>query len=518
MFILITITILFTTALALLILHWGRPDFRATWLVAVGGASLAWISVFLWQLKMPLVLTLPAWQPELLFVDSPVFVADGLSWPYAISLTTLALGALLTSIVRENFPNPPAWAGILTLTGMGMLAVLADNPLTLALTWAAIDLVELITLLGSVNGKKLRERVVVAFATRVVGLGFLLWAGFVSSAAGSSLNFIAAPTQAGLYMLVAASLRLGVLPMHLPFTMETALRRGYGTALRLISAASSLILLARIPASSVKSPWTPFLFVLVALAALYSGWIWFRSMNTLDARPYWLIGMGSLAVASALRANPAGSVAWGCALILGGGALFLSSIQQKWLTRLLLAGILGMTSLPFTLTASGWVSKTEIWWGFGLVFFPAQAFLLAGYVRHARRATENKFETQHKSARLVYPVGIALMLLIMFLLGVWGWRGAQTIGFWWMGFAATLLTITLLWLRPRVRMLTPPQAHWLKPAASNLDQLYGILWNFYLILRRFSAFITKVLESDGGILWTLLFIVLFASLLAGGMR
>jgi hypothetical protein len=49
------------------------------------------------------------------------------------------------------------------------------------------------------------------------------------------------------YLLLAAGLRLGVLPLHLPYASEAAIRRGFGSALRLISAGSSLILLARIP-------------------------------------------------------------------------------------------------------------------------------------------------------------------------------------------------------------------------------------------------------------------------------
>ena len=84
----------------------------------------------------------------------------------------------------------------------------------------------------------------------------------------------------------------------------------------MISAASSLILLARIPASSLTSPLTPYLLMLVSLAAVYGGWMWLRAPDELTARPFWLIGMGSLAVAAALRANPVGATAWGCALIL----------------------------------------------------------------------------------------------------------------------------------------------------------------------------------------------------------
>lgn len=520
MLILITIIILFLTALALLLLRLFNPDFRFSWLLAATGAFLAWLSVFFWHLDMPLVLTLPSWQPTTLFTDSPVFLADQLSWPYAFSLATLGLGTLLTAVARENFPSSPAWAGVLTLSGVGILAVLADNPLTLVLTWTAIDLAELITLLGSVQKKELREGIVISFSTRVLGSAFLLWAGLVSAAEGTSLNFVAAPKEAGVYMLIAAGLRLGILPMHLPFRTESALRRGYGTMLRLTSAAASLILFARIPYSSLQSPLIPYIFTIVALAALYSSWIWFQATKTLDARPYWLLGMGALSLIATLRANPAGSVAWGIVLILGGGALFLSSVQSKWLNRLLWLSLIAMSALPMTLTATAWESKVSSWWGFWFILLPTHIFLLAGYFRHALRPDKSTYKPQNLFTRLIYPLGIIIMLLSQILLGIWGWQGAASIGNWQLGLGAGTLTILLILLRPRVRVLNPRQAHWLKPntATRGLDNVYSAIWGLYYFLRNLSRQISNILESDGGLLWALLFMILFASLLSGGIR
>ncbi len=519
MYILITTLIFFITALALLLLRLFRPDFRYSWLLAVGGAFLAWLSLFFWQLEMPLVLSLPAWEPAFLFSDSPFLLADQLSWTYAFSLATLALGTLLTAVARENFPSIPAWAGTLSLGGVGILAIMADNPLTLVLAWTAIDLAELITLLGSVSGTRLRERIVISFTTRVLASGFLLWAGLVSAAAGSSLNFIAAPQRAGIYMLIAVGLRLGILPVYLPFKTESALRQGYGTVLRLTSAASGLILLARIPFSSLHSPLIPYILGLVTLAALYSSWMWLRAANTLDARPYWLLGMGSLALAATLRANPVGSVAWGNALILGGGVLFLSSLHSKWLNRLLIVAILTMLSLPMTLTATAWESNVTSWQGFLPLLLLAHVFMLAGYFRHARRADKKEFKTQTQFIRLVYPLGIFVFLFTLFLLGFWGWQGALSIGLWFLAIVATFLMLLLIWLRPRIRALNPLQAHWLKPDTERgFQRFYGVFWGLYYSLRNLSHQISNILESDGGILWALLFMILFASLLSGGIR
>jgi hypothetical protein len=520
MFILITVLSLFATALTLAILQVTRPNYRFAWLIAAGGSFLTWIGVLLWQARMPLMLDLPLWGSTALFVDSPSFLADRFIWPYALALSTLGLAVILTAVVRENFPAPFPWAGSLTLIGFGLLAVLADNPLTLVLVWAAIDLTELITQLASVDGETASERVVAGFAARMLGIGLLLWAGLSSLWHGTPLDFSAPLPEAGAYLILAAGLRLGVLPLHLSYTTESSVRRGFGTTLRLVSAASSLVILARIPAQGISSPLAPFLLVLAAGASLYGGWMWMRAPDELTGRPYWVIVLASFAIASALRGNPVGSVAWGVALVLVGGALFLSSIQHKNIQRvLLIAGLWGISSLPFSPTASGWESGTVASWAVWVtwpILLTAQALLAAGFIRHAARpAASVQIDARIVWARNVYPIGIGLPLATLILLGLFGWGGALTLGTLPAGLTVAALTGALLWLTPRLRWLNPVRAHWVQAQGepARLDFFYRALWNFYRALGRLSQSISAVLEGDGGILWALLFLVLFLSLL-----
>lgn len=520
MLIIITIAIFFISALALFLLRLFNPDFRYLWLVAAIGAFLAWLSVFFWQLKMPILLALPAWQPESLFINSPTLLADELSWAYAYSLATLALGVIFTAVARENFPSTPAWAGTLALGAVGILAVLAENPLTLVIAWSAIDLAELSTLLTSVREKKQREHVVISFSTRILGTGFLLWAGMVSMTEGTSQNFLTASQSAGIYMLIAAGLRLGILPMHIPFKTESALRRGYETMLRLTAAASSLILLAHIPQESLQSPIIPYLLGIISLTALYSAWMWFQTKKTLDARPYWMLGMASLALSATLRANPVGSVAWGVALVLGGGVLFLSSVENKWLNRLLLGSLIATSTLPLTLTATAWESNTSQWAGYWIILLPAHVLLLTGYFRHAQRKDKGTFKSHNRFTLLAYPLGIGIMLFSLILLGFWGWEGSASLGAWQFALASLFLTALVIWFLPRINTFVPLQAHWITETKPQKRKtfIYDFSLSLYYFLREGFKKITNIFEGDGGILWALLIIILFASLLAEGIR
>ncbi len=513
MLIVISSSIFFITAIALIILIIYQPASRYVWLVAIGGAILALGSIFVWQAQMSFVLSLPLWKPVTLFNNPISFRASGLSWPYALSIAALTLSVLLTAVARPNFTNSLTWAGTLALGGLGLLAVTADNPLTLLLVWGALDLTELIVQLRSVDGPASSQKVVIAFSSRALGIGLLAWANVVSVAAGNSFDFISMPASAGLYLVAAAGLRMGVLPLHLPYSAESTLRRGFGTSLRLVSAASSLALLSHIPEASLTSWVAPFLLAFVIIAALYGGWMWLRATDELSGRPYWIISLAALSLASALSGNPAGSVAWGCSLILAGGSLFLTSIQNPWINRALLVGAFAMSSLPFSLTASAWQNTPGL-------FFPlvalAQALTMAGYIRHSLRTSgRESFEAQPVWTNTVYPAGIGLLILMELLLGWVGWDGARQTGALLLAVIASLLTFGLFWAIPRFGIFNPVRVN--RGESSDMEAGgYGFLWGIYQFASQISSTISNTLEGDGGLMWTLLFLVLFVSVMAQG--
>ena len=79
---------------------------------------MGWGSVFVWQAGLPVALQLPLWKPETLFQQSPFFIADGIAWAFALSLTTLCLAVIITAVRAANFPSPLSWIGVLLLTAL----------------------------------------------------------------------------------------------------------------------------------------------------------------------------------------------------------------------------------------------------------------------------------------------------------------------------------------------------------------------------------------------------------------
>ena len=519
MFIFITITVLLLTAIGLLGLQLTPPATRYSWVIATVGALAGWVSVFLWQLQIPLALQLPGWEPVNLLKVNPGLLADDLTWVLALSLTGLCLAIMVTAATRPEFPSPLNWVSIAAITAFGLLAITSGNPLTLVLLWAALDLVDLLSQLRLVENPRLNERLVISFATRAIGILLLLWADRIASTSGQVLDFAqssALPASTGVYMLLAVAFRLGIFPLHLPIGEGVTAQRGLRTALQMNSAAASLVLLARIPVGSISAaPW-PGIAMLIGVIGVYAGWMWLRAPSELAGQPYWLVGLGTLAMAAALQGNPASVIAWSAALISVGSALFLFAEHNRWLTRFLLVGAWSLSALPFSLTASGWLAAQPLFLPAVPLMLITQAMLLAGYIRQSQRMlTQTRSEEQPVWARNVYPIGIGLLLIQVIVLGLYGWRGSLQFGNFIPSAIAAGLAFVLLGLTARLRILNPVRAHWVRPAnASWLEWGYRTVWQIYRQFARLSNALTHMLEGESGMMWTLLMLALFISFFA----
>jgi hypothetical protein len=517
MFVAITIILLLLTALGLMIARMARPGFGYSWPVAAAGAFLAWGSTFLWLFRLPDTLRVSIWLPESMFTSSPTLIADPVNFPYALGITTLALAVILTSATRATTTSPIAWAGTFVLAALGLAAVLANNPLTLVLVWTVIDIVELVNTLFIVEGPKASESAVTTFSVRLVGTWVVLWGSVVSFAAGSPLTFEAVPVQASLYLLVGVALRIGSQVIHIPYSKESAMRRGYGTMLRLVAAASTLILLARIPEGGFQSVVATLGSLAAAVFGLIAIFNWLRAPDELSGRPHWIIALSMLAIAASLRGSPLGSAAWGSVLIFSGGMLFLFSVYQRWLTIGLLVSVFSLSALPFSFTALSWLASSNTSWLPLILLLPFQGLVIASFIRAIRQRRESQPEHEAAVVRVFYPAGLFILALTVLLLGFVGWAGAFKVGTWIPGLIASLIGTGFSILLVRIPVPEPPKVdqRLTRPSAAIANRSYGLFWGIYRTLGRVMSLIASTLEGDGGFLWTILLLILFISIFQG---
>jgi hypothetical protein len=257
------------------------------------------------------------------------------------------------------------------------------------------------------------------------------------------------------------------------------------------------------------------LLILAAITALYAGWMWLRASDEILGRPFWILGFASMAVAESLHSNPAGSTGWGVAMVLCGGMVFLFSARARSIIWLVFPALWVLSSLPFSLTASAWRTGNTFFWLFIIPFLPAQALLMAGFLRHVLHPGETSFESQEKWVKVIYPAGLLILLATAFLLGFWGWVGARIIGLWWWATAVILMAagFTILGMRVLVRM-PPGKLSSQLTRISQVKWFYSPLAGIYKIFLWITGVITSSLEGEGGLLWTFLLLVLILSILS----
>jgi hypothetical protein len=514
MFILFPLILLNLTALVLICLRILRVNYRYSWILAGGGATLALIGIFLWHFRIPETFSLHPWLPLTRFPHMLSWLINVRSWPYAISMVALAVAVIFTSVVRAD-NHPTAWAGTLLVTFLGILAVAADNPLTLILAWTAIDLVELIVMLRSTDGGQHVRGVVGGFAARAAGSGLVLWAVLIGQANGTQFTFQDPSYKVGILLLFAMGLRLGSRVQELPLPEDNVALRKFGIHLQLVSAAATLSLLGKISTVAPNSTLSIIIIILVAITACYSAWRWMRSSDGAHGRSFWVLAMASLSLAGSLIGNPTGSVGWGVMLVFAGGLLFFYSARQKSTIWLPFLGLLGFSTLPFTVSATAWQAGNSIPWYIAALFIPAQTFLMAGFIHHALQHGEEYLEYQERWVKVLYPIGLFLLAALTILLGLWGWDGAFQMGRWWSAAISFILAIGFALLPPRYFLRIPSSGR-----TNRWRQLIRFEWFSWIFAMTYAFFdqvaniITSSLEGDGGVLWSLLLMVLVLSVLS----
>ena len=577
---LIAILLLLLTPAVMLLIRTIWPTSRFLWLAALLGSLLAWVAIFIARSDLPFEVAPQTWRPAAFFPLSPALLVDNTGWIFAAGLATHMLAIILTGVARlggwgvhvatipiageneltpsasrpavENEANTPAvqvageneplspltpqspppavnwkaWAANQALTGLGLVAVLAGNLLTLLLAWSALDILELLILLGQVSSNEQRGQVVRAFGTRIGGTVMLLLAGLVIWAEGGELVLHQVSGSANLLLFIAAGLRLGILPLQVPFFRELPLRIGLGTTLRLVAAAASLVLMVRTAEASLQGTAGLVLLGLTALAGLVGSFGWLRAEAVLEGRSYWVLASASLAFAAAIQGQPAASLAWSLALLLPGSLIFLSSLRGRFQAPILLLGMLWLSGLPFTPLWAGsrmfqpppgaeTLSEQIITLLSILIFFIVHAILLAGYLRHCLRATLVEVTgPQPKVERwvwLLYLPGLFILPVVHFALG---WmlqpETAQVPLVMWLEGASALGVAGTIWFytsrpgSPRFSFLA--SRGWFSSGKIYRPLYQPVEWLFRLaaqVIRVSSA----VLEGEAGILWAFVLLV-----------
>ncbi len=510
-------TILLLLLVSVGILGFNRYKVKAgyLWVLALGGSILASGMFLLSRPVEPLVLLILPWNTAMGGADGLALLVDEVSWPFSVAVLALSISVLLTDIARVPDIDPQSWATGLMITAVGLVGVLSANPLTLLMTWVAINLVEVVILLSRVTDSSQREKAVIAFSARVLGLIMVVSAILRADALGEALSWDRIPGEVSGYLVLAAGVWLGIFPPHQPFLREPPVNRGLGTLIRLVPVAIALVLLRRVALVGVPGEWEITLLVLAGLAALTGSLTWMWAEDELKGRPAWILGMAALAAVAAVEGQPLAAQVWGLALLCLGGMLFLFSTRNRRVLLFPAIGVLSLSALPFTPVWSGLSLYTGRYGGLMVLLVVSQTLLLLGFARHGFRQEEVE-EDVERWVWITYPLGLAVLPLALVGLviqsGGYRTQPEAVLAFqWWGGaFILGLAVLMVYLLQFRFQVSFRSMASFSR--VFSLHWLYQMIWWLYRWLSRAIAAFSALLEGEGGVLWGILIFILLFSL------
>ena len=520
---LLTITVLFVWLFTLLKL---RPGI--IWLFSAVAVLLAWGTMILIGILQPAPIVIENFLPEANSFTTPVFSYNEQTWGIGFLLISL-----LTSVIffeAKHLDSPDyirKLSGSILLTSIALLAVMADSFLTFVLAWALIDLIEFGVLAVLMGGQ---SRGFISAATsilfRVVGLFLLmLFIAIIPMENGQSVPDEIMSPYWGLIIFIVL-FRMGTLPLFQPYVSAPAYQRGIVTILRIVPLATTFAFIQKIARAGILPTVGGVIFIIFIVAILWGSISWFTAENELKGRPFFLFSMASFGLLALLTGSHQAVTGLSVILIAGGGGLFLYSPRLKKVNPFLILLIISLLSLPFTPSAS----ISNLFDNEGTTILKAGiviglAFLIAGLIKHGWKQDESE-AIPERWMSFFHFMGLYFIAFAPWFLVLVFWNAQSQYLQWWGLIPITIVCLVIgvafSLLRSRLKVVSKRYTQVDTGVTTIFRVLSGLLKFNWLssILIWFGRLITRlvnglaqVMEGDGGILWSFLFIALLLSLL-----
>ena len=532
------------------------PGLPITFLIlgalAIGAADLArlrrptWIMIITSVLALALLLAvrsetpvteiIATWQPVSVFTVPLSFRVDHTAWVMALGLM-LVLNA--TAFMWGGFPGqhrPAPRALSLLLTAAALSGIFASNLLTLAVAWGMLDLIFVLALVvrgGTEVGRRAALAIVLnAVSTVCVWIAALL----IENQHGSLYWHLLNPSDdARAWLMAAAVLRVGLYPFHQGLPIELGKEPDRSVMIFVVPTIAGLALWVRMAGAQAlpEESLVPLLGTLSILVGAVLAW---RNVEPRSSLPYIMLGLsgfvGLLAAAhSSVDLLTNATLNWMFVV----ASLFIARGFDRrrmfWSGGALLAG-LSLAAVPGTL---GFIVQQAVIadvlqakaWLILVAVIVAQTLLIAAGTRLILSDAVESAPTL-LLRKICWSVAIVLgaLPLVGFVVapGIVGDSLSTRALLAELGpigllalFAPIAIGLVLAWRGPVLRRsVSAGQTAWGR--VLRLDWLNNAI--FYLLDRMTGLLraVASVFEGDGGLLWTVIVIVIVVVLYTNALQ
>lgn len=512
---------------ALLIQVVGRVQRMAgrTWLIAAVISVLAWGSMILIGLVKPGAVTIAVWMPDPFRFTQLEFQFSNQTWVFGFVLMTLLVAIVFYEakfLEYTNYINKISAS--MLVVAFGQLAILSHSFLMFALSWTIIDLVEAAILVAVVRQPQNHQSAVTSVLFRSLGTLFLIVLMASDTALDSGLAGSDMILSSSTLLFLTAFLRIGIIPIYLPYGDVSGIQRGFVTIMRfvpLLSAFSFITLYSDLGLSVTVSP---FLRFLLLTGLIYTAVKWFVARDEIAGRRYWILGMALLGLIAFIDQKTPALVGIATLMVAGGAGMFLYFPRFKRALPFIPILLTGLLAIPYTPTASLSLLFEGVSFGSVILALGVSLFI-AGVIKHAFIFPEAESFIE-PWMRMFHAVALYLVALSPWITIIASGNFGNYQATWWAIAAVIVLTACLVVLsrifkRRKLKNLYPSEkveniASRIRTSLSGVFRLNWLTWlgeRLIDAIGKIIQMIVRVLEGDGGILWSFLFVVLIISLL-----
>jgi len=520
--IILPISLLFLTAAILTGLQILKLKSGSTWLVSAILAFVVWVIVMLMRFRIPETLIFGSSKSIITLPFQYILLLDKISWPYAWGLSASLLALILVSATQlssslSNRPDRWAWPINLVFGGLGLLAVFSGNLYTMILSWAAIDLIWLFLMLSKAHDHQVA---LITFTIRAFGLFLAINASYTRPL-GEPIIFpiINAPINTLLFM--SALVRILSIGWSRKLIGQSDQNQTNSPFIDIVVAATALITVTR-SATGLDMRLIQTIIVLTGAIGVICGIAWLLLAKERSNSSFWLVGVSTLAAAAAAQGETQASLAWGIVLLLPGSFLLYYLAKFRFFIVLLVTAVIGISTLPFTpawqgirlYPLPGEILGHSVGW---IVLLITQTMLTAGFIRSLLQPRESVSGAE-RWIWSIYPIGLAILLLTQIMIFIFGLPGLANdlqafppLTLAWANLAILILTVSGLWIsrtpserleRIRVRLTT----------ITLYESIFRTMRGVFRFISILVHFVNHILEGEGGIIWTLLILILLFAL------
>lgn len=524
---LVPVVLLLLAVLAILILGLLKLRIGTIWLVAAVASFGAWISIILIVIFKPASVIISNWLPEPFAFHSLILSSSPQQWGIGFLLVSLLVAVVFSE--AKYLATPDYFlrlTGAMLLTAFGLLAIFSRSLLAFVLTWSLVDLVEFGVIAVLIGRPKSHQSATISVLFRA--LGILLLILLVSYAPPDpSTGVPTMLTNRTWWLLILLVLfRMGTIPQYQPYIDTPVYQRGLISLIRSLPILTTFSFVAFMAPVGLPVIRTGFIFTLLTVAILYASIAWFSAMDEIKGRPHWLFAMAGYGLATLLTGEIDALTGLAVVLITGGSGLFLYSPRLKRINPFIVLLLMSLLTIPYTPSAGlSRLFSSSAAMSFRIVWVVSYAILVAGIIKHALKRAVKISDSEpwmllfHTIA--LYFIALAPWVIILVFLG----NQPDFINWWpWitiLALSSALVFVYFIFIR-KVKNICNRYGQGFRVLESIVHWAGGFLrfaWlgKFissigYLIDKAVRLF-ARVLEGDGGFLWSFLFIVLLLSLL-----